>query len=207
MTPAARVQAAIELLDAIIAAARDGGRGGRHADRALFRDAPLCRIEGPARGARAGLSRDPPAAASGRRAAARRWSALARRRCRACRAVRRLGAWPGADRARTSRRAAAASRRAWLVDRARRIGLDAAEQAALLERAPLDLRVNRAEGDAGRAARHCPRREPIAGTARRPAPAGRHRCRAADAWRDGLIEVQDAGSQIDRAGRAARRRA
>ena len=34
-------------------------RGGGHADRALFQDAPLCRIEGSPRGARAGLCRDP----------------------------------------------------------------------------------------------------------------------------------------------------
>ena len=35
-------------------------RRGRHADRPLFQDAPLCRLEGPARGPRAGLPRHPP---------------------------------------------------------------------------------------------------------------------------------------------------
>ena len=76
MTPAARVQAAIEILDEVIAVGARRRAAGRRHRPALFQDAPLCRVEGPPRGARAGLPRDPPVGrAAGERARgdARRW--------------------------------------------------------------------------------------------------------------------------------------
>ena len=99
MTPAARVQAAIELLDEIAEAARGGGAAADTLDRALFQDAALCRLEGPARGARAGLRRDP---AGGRAAGIGRAAmlGLARERPELAGAVRRLAARAGADRGR-----------------------------------------------------------------------------------------------------------
>ena len=60
MTPSARVQAAIEILDLVIASARDDGPPADAIVRPLFQDAPLCRIEGPPGGARTGVPRHPP---------------------------------------------------------------------------------------------------------------------------------------------------
>ena len=74
-------------------------RGGGRADRPLFQDAPLCRIEGPAGGARAGLSRHPPRRRSAR-IGPRRDARPRRGRAGAAGAVRRLAARAGADRGR-----------------------------------------------------------------------------------------------------------
>ena len=74
MRPAARVQAAIELLDEIVAAARGGGAAADTLIARYFKHAPLRRLGRPPRGARTGLPRDPPlgeAARLGPRRAAR----------------------------------------------------------------------------------------------------------------------------------------
>lgn len=193
MTPAARTQAAIELLDTIIAAARDGGAS---ADVLIARGLATRRYAG---------SKD-------------------RRAIRALvyAAIRRCGEVPESGRAAMLAVAAddpglAASfdgsaygpapvapgdavatpgiAPAWLIDALAASGIDADQAAALLDRAPLDLRVNplRATMDEGVAA--FPDAEPAPGlphALRLPAdtPVERH-----PLYERGGFEVQDAGSQ------------
>ncbi len=67
----------------------------------------------------------------------------------------------------------------------------------MLERAPLDLRVNRLKADRDEALRRLPEADADAAFADRAPPAGRHRrSRQSAAWRAGLVEVQDEGSQL-----------
>lgn len=188
MTPGARAQAAIELLDEIIDAARSGGAAGdtliaryfktrRYAgskDRRAIRELIYRAIR------RAG---DPPA--NGRAALvglAREDDELA-------------GAFVGAphtpmpilaDEAGTPKGVLPG----WLADR-----IDPTEQEALLERAPLDLRVNRSRGDrAAIAAELGAELSPHSPTGLR-LPEGTQ-IEASDAWTRGLIEIQDEGSQL-----------
>ncbi|MEA3015279.1 MAG: rRNA (cytosine967-C5)-methyltransferase, partial [Sphingomonadales bacterium] len=88
-------------------------------------------------------------------------------------------------------RAPASLAPAWLADR-----IDAADLRALLERAPLDLRVNRLKGVREEAMRAMPEAEP---TPHSPLglrlPEG-FRVEETEAWRLGLVEVQDEGSQL-----------
>ena len=241
MTPAARVQAAIELLDGIIAAAREGGAA---ADTLISRYFQTRRYAG---------SKD-------RRAV----------RELVYRAIRRAGEVPASGRAAMlgladeddftglfgatehgpapieegEERAAAAPVPAWLIPRFDPI-VDAAELPALLERAPLDLRVNRLkvgganapEGQGPDLDRH-PGLDPGsnllatdverrwmpdqvrhddygAALAQLPAQLLAHlpaeptphspiglrlpegfRVEESEAWRAGLVEVQDEGSQL-----------
>ena len=196
MTPGARAQAAIELLDQIIDAARTGGAA---ADTLIARYFKTRRYAG---------SKD-------------------RRAIRELiyRAIRRAGEPPSSGRtalvglAREDDELAAAFVGAphtpspmtadepgtpksvlpnWLADR-----IDPAEQAALLDRAPLDLRVNRSR---------CDRTVVAAALGAEPSPhspAGLRlpegtQIEASDAWNRGLIEIQDEGSQlIAQAARAA----
>lgn len=83
----------------------------------------------------------------------------------------------------------------WLADAFAASGLDPAEQVALLERAPLDLRVNRlrASRDAVSPAIDGAAALPFAPDALRLA--SELNVETLPAYRDGLIEVQDAGSQ------------
>ena len=79
----------------------------------------------------------------------------------------------------------------WLVNRLKSAGINAAEQKALIGRAPLDLRINALRdvdtADLG---------EPITGLPQgRRLPSGTQ-VDTLDAYRDGVIEVQDAGSQF-----------
>lgn len=190
MTPAARVQAAIDVLDLVIEAARTNG-------------APADRLI-------ADWFRSRRFAGSGDRRAVRE---LAYRAIRAC------GEVPNSGRAAMLRVAAEdeqlaalfdGSRHApapitpgeamaaggvaprWLVDRLAASGVAETEAAALLDRAPLDIRVNTLR--AGRLT----------------LPEGAERTAAAQGWRyppetrieqtpaytSGAIEVQDAGSQL-----------
>lgn len=184
MTPAARTQAAIELLDAIIIAAREGGAA---ADTLIARYFATRRYAG---------SKD-------RRAVRELVYA----------AIRRLGERPANGRAAMltladedpilattfdgsphgpapigdEPRAAPGLHPAWLEAALAASGLDAVEQAALIERAPLDVRINRLRAD------------PPALSDAQPVPG------LPDAWRlpagadvsrwAGVVEVQDAGSQ------------
>lgn len=192
MTPAARVQTAIELLDAVIAAAR---AKGAPADRILADWFKANRFAG---------SKD--------RRAIRELVFAAIRACgpvpdtgRA--AMLRLaevdtsivplfdgsnyGAAPIAEGEAIAEGGVAP---AWLVDRLAASDIAGPEAEALLGRAPLDLRVNSLKAD--RATLKLPE-------AAQPTDAS-HGLRLApgtpveqwDAYRDGLIEVQDTGSQI-----------
>ena len=66
----------------------------------------------------------------------------------------------------------------------------------MLDRAPLDLRVNRLKGARERAAALLPEAVTDAHVAARPAPARGFRVEETEAWRAGLVEIQDEGSQL-----------
>lgn len=188
MTPAARTQAAIELLDAIIAAARDAGAAAdtlitryfatrRYAgskDRQAVRDLVYAAIracgERPESGRAAVLAlgdADVLATFDG--------SPHGAAPVAAGEAVAKPSVAPG-----------------WLIKRMRASDLDLPQQQALIDRAPLDLRINRLRA----ADLAIDGAEPIAGL---PdglrLPSGTN-VEALPEWRDGMIEVQDAGSQF-----------
>jgi 16S rRNA (cytosine967-C5)-methyltransferase len=191
MTPAARAQAAIELLDEIIAAARDGGaaadtmiaryfRERRYAgskDRRAVRELVFRAIrragERPVSGRAAliGLARDEPEIAALFDGSPR-------------------GPAPIAE---GDPAAAAGAMPAWLTERFDP-WVTEAEWPALLARAPLDVRVNRLK--AGRDAAPLPGATP---TPHSPLgirlPEGSN-VEQSDAWKQGLVEVQDEGSQL-----------
>ncbi len=192
MTPAARVQAAIELLDAIVAAAREGGAAAdtliaryfqtrRYAgskDRRAVRELVYRAIrragEPPASGRAAmlGLAADDPevSAAFG------------------------AGAYAPEAAGEGEEIASAAPIPAWLVPRLDPLVADA-ELPALLERAPLDLRVNRLKGDVAVARAQLPAEPAPHSPLGLRLPEG-FRVEETEAWRSGLVEVQDEGSQL-----------
>jgi len=92
-------------------------------------------------------------------------------------------------------RSAAGVAPAWLLKRFS-LSLDESERAALLERAPLDLRVNRLKADVASVRAEFPQAEPAphAPFALR-LPEGT-RVENTPAFREGRIEVQDTGSQL-----------
>lgn len=193
MTPAARAQAAIEVLDEIIAAARDGGPA---ADTLIARYFKARRYAG----------------AKDRRAV----------RDLVYRAIRRAGERPVSGRAAliglaredgdvmalfdgsvrgpaaiTAGEATSAGSAipAWIDPHLSPL-IDATERAALLERAPLDLRVNRLRALPLDVAAAFPEASPVAGAPdalRLPEGTAIETTRA---WADGLVEMQDAGSQM-----------
>lgn len=192
MTPAARVQSAIELLDRVIAAAGAQGapadriladwfKSNRFAgskDRRAIRELVFSAIRacGPVppsgRAAMLRLTRDDPALAAlfdGSRYGP----------------TLPIAGEPMAEGGVTP---------AWLSQKLTASDIAPDEARALLERAPLDLRVNTLKG--ARSALHLP--APATST---QAPHGLRLAPGTpveqwDAWRDGLIEVQDTGSQL-----------
>ena len=193
MTPAARVQAAIELLDQIVVAAREGAAA---ADTLISRYFAMRRYAG---------SKD--------RRAVRELVYRAVRRAGECPADGRSsmlglaeddpdllslfdGSPHGPALPESGEAAAAAGvAPAWLLDRFDPL-VGAGEYEALLARAPLDLRVNRLKGDRKTAWVAFPDAIP---TPRSPwglrLPES-IRVEESAAWRDGLVEVQDEGSQL-----------
>lgn len=193
MTPAARVQAAIELLDQVVAAARDGGAA---ADMLVSRYFQTRRYAG----------------AKDRRAV----------RELVYRAIRRAGERPESGRAAmlglaaedaevsghfdgsphgpaaigTGEGAASAGvAPAWLL--ARLAGtIDEAGRAALLDRAPLDLRVNRLKAERAAVLPLIPGAVPTPHARDGLRVPEGTRIEGLDAWREGLIEIQDEGSQL-----------
>ena len=193
MTPSARAQAAIELLDEIVAATREGGAA---ADTIIARYFRTRRYAG---------SKD-------RRAV----------RELVFRAIRRSGDRPASGRsallglaqddpdlpalfdgsphgpppaAEGEPIATAAVAPAWLIDRFDPV-VGADELPALLERAPLDLRVNRLRGDPGQARAALPEAVPtLLSPLGLRLPEGSN-VEQTEPWRDGLVEVQDEGSQL-----------
>ena len=189
MTPTARTQAAIDLLDAIVAAAADNGAAAdtliaryfaqrRYAgskDRRAVRDLVYAAIrllgERPASGraAMVALARTDPAIAETFDGSTHAPAPIG---------PDEAGAAPG-------------TAPAWLIERLSASGLDQAEQAALTGRAPLDVRVNTLRSTSEAVASDLIDARPIAGL---PAalclPAGTDL-----APFGGRLEVQDAGSQ------------
>lgn len=183
MTPAARTQAAIDLLDAIVVAAREGGAAAdtlisryfaqrRYAgskDRRAVRELVYAAIrrlgERPADGRAALL-----ALAASDPALAATFDGSTH------------GPAPIADEA----PAAEGLHPRWLEERLAASGIDAAEQRALIDRAPLDVRLHPDAADLD-----LPGAEPIAGL-----PLARRLPAGTDvAALSGRVEVQDAGSQ------------
>lgn len=194
MTPAARVQMAIEVLDQIVAAARTRGaaadvllarwfaerRFAGSKDRRAVRDLVYAAIR---------LCGEVPV--SGRAA----MLALAGTRPE-------LAAWfdgshyGPAARAEGEAEAVPGIAPAWLEAALETSGLDAAERAALLDRAPLDLRVNRLKTTPEALATQFDGAErlafaPDALRLREETPVDR-----SPAYEEGCFEVQDAGSQL-----------
>jgi 16S rRNA (cytosine967-C5)-methyltransferase len=193
MTPAARVQAAIELLDQIAIAAREGGAA---ADTVIVRWFKTRRYAG-----------------SGDRRAVREL---------VYRAIRRTGERPASGRAAMlglaqedesllplfdgsahgpapvgtdEKPAPWGPAPKWLRSRFDPL-LDQAEVDALLTRAPLDLRVNRLKGTREEALAGMPEATPSP-----LSPLGLRlpegiRAEETEAWASGLVEVQDEGSQL-----------
>lgn len=193
MTPAARLQAAIELLDAIVESAREGGAAAdtvlargfktrRYAgskDRRAIRDLVFAAIrragERPdsGRSAMLGLAQDDPAL---------------------------LALFDGSPYAPappdpSEPVAPSALAPGWLQNRFDPL-IDEAELRALLERAPLDLRANRLKATRDEALALLPEAAP---TPHSPLglrlPEG-FQVEQNDAWSSGLVEVQDEGSQL-----------
>lgn len=194
MTPAARTQAAIELLDQIIAAARDGGASAdvliqrgfaarryagskdRRAIRGLIYDAIRLCGERPDSGRSALLAL---AARDAELAATFDGSAY--------------GPAPiGANEVAASPDVAPA----WLMEALAASGIDADQAAALLNRASLDLRVNTLKTSVAQLRAAVPEAVPIDGVdagLRLPSDTPIEKTQP---YIDGWIEVQDAGSQV-----------
>ncbi|TNE51632.1 MAG: RsmB/NOP family class I SAM-dependent RNA methyltransferase, partial [Sphingomonadales bacterium] len=192
MTPAARVQAAIELLDAIIAAAQREGapadrliaewaRSNRYAgskDRRAIRELVYSAIRacGPVpesgRSAMLRLAQDDPAIS-------------------ACFDGSQYGPAAMAD---GEAIAAGGIAPDWLIEAFAISGIDTGEAAALLERAPLDVRVNTLKAD--RATIDLSEAGELLIAPQGLRFDGGTRVEDWPAYRDGLIEVQDHGSQI-----------
>ena len=192
MTPQARVQAAIEILDDTIHAARAGGAaadtiiaryfaGRRYAgskDRRAIRDLVYAAIrragEMPetGRAAMVGLAREDAALAA--------W-------------FDGSGHGPAPilpDEAGS----AAGIAPDWLMRRLAESGIDEGEARALIDRAPLDLRVNTLKADGS--VLDALGAEPIVGLPLGGRLASGTAIESTPAFRDGLVEVQDAGSQM-----------
>ena len=193
MTPSARVQAAIELLDLVIDGARAGGAAAdtviaryfkerRYAgskDRRAVRDLVYRAIrrcgEAPASGRAAllGLTRDDPGLAELFDGSAHGPAPIAEGE-----AAAPAGLLPG-----------------WIVPRLDPL-IAGEEWPALLDRAPLDVRVNRLRGTREEALAKLADAQP---TPLSPLglrlPEG-FRVEETEAWRSGLVEIQDEGSQL-----------
>ncbi|HEY0622663.1 RsmB/NOP family class I SAM-dependent RNA methyltransferase [Sphingomonas sp.] len=194
MTPAARTQAAIELLDQIILAARDGGASAdvliqrgfaarryagskdRRAIRALVYDAIRLCGERPESGRAALL-----ALAAGDPALASTFddSPYGPPPMVVGEPVADTGIAP-----------------AWLIAALALSGIDTDQAAALLDRAPLDLRVNTLKADVAQVRAALPEALPIDGIGAALRLPPDTPVEKTQPYRDGWIEVQDAGSQI-----------
>lgn len=194
MTPQARVQAAIELLDAIIAAAREGGAAAdtliaryfkerRYAgskDRRAVRDYIYAAIR---------LCAETPA--SGRAVTL----ALAEQQPELAALFDGSPHAPAPIQA-DEERASPGAVPHWLMPHLAEPVQDSAEQAALLERAPLDLRVNTLKASTEQVHTLFPDAAPITGLPNALRLNESSNVEQSHAYIDGLIEIQDAGSQM-----------
>jgi 16S rRNA (cytosine967-C5)-methyltransferase len=192
MTPAARVQAAIELLDVVVAAARSQGAP---ADRILAEWFKARRFAGSKdrRAIRelvfAAIRACGPVPASGRAAMLR----LAAQDP-AVAALFDGSPYGPAPIAAGERVAEGGLAPVWLTERLAAAGVGEAEGEALLDRAPLDIRVNSLKAERAALRLYDPA-EPTAAPLGLRLPPGTP-VEQWEAWREGLIEVQDTGSQI-----------
>jgi len=194
MTPGARLSAAIELLDQVIAGAREGGAA---ADTLIARYFATRRYAG---------SKDRRAVRDLVYAAVRRFGEMPPSGRAAMVALADedpaiAALFDGSPRAPApidpvEQRVVAARVPAWLDQRLTASGLGSADIASLIDRAPLDLRVNSVRITTDAAAAFFPdvRRVEGAPDALR-LPTGSV-VDQTPAWRDGLVEIQDVGSQI-----------
>lgn len=193
MTPPARAQAAIEILDLVIAAARDAGpaadtiiaeyfRGRRYAgsgDRRAVRDFVYAAIR-----------------RAGERPSSGRAAMLGLAADRADIAALFGGGGHGpAPASPDEERASGGDAPAWLLELFSPL-VGEEERTALLDRAPLDLRVNRLKAEAAAVAAEFPEAAALPN-----APDGLRlpegtRIEDTLAFREGRVEVQDAGSQL-----------
>lgn len=193
MTPQARVQAAIEILDEVVEAARGNGAAAdtliaryfktrRYAgsgDRRAIRDLVYRAIrtfgEPPVSGRSAmiGLAHDDDALSASFGAGGHAPTAIG---------AAEIGA-------------KAALCPVWLSDRMPD-WIDESEMVALLERAPLDLRVNPLKSDVETVRRAFPDAESIAGLPYSLRLPDGTRVDDSAAYRSGAVEIQDAGSQL-----------
>ncbi|MDB5678884.1 RsmB/NOP family class I SAM-dependent RNA methyltransferase [Sphingomonas bacterium] len=194
MTPAARTQAAVEILDQIIDAARAGGAAG---DTLIARYFATRRYAGSKdrRAVRelvyAAIRRAGEIPESGRAAMV----GLAREDETIAATFDGLGHGPAAI-ATDEPASKSGTAPAWIGKRFRVSEIDPVEAAALVERAPLDLRVNVLK-DGGHANLYSELgAEPIAGLPNALRLPSGTSIEATDAFREGLVEVQDAGSQM-----------
>ncbi|MBX9880496.1 MAG: RsmB/NOP family class I SAM-dependent RNA methyltransferase [Sphingomonas sp.] len=194
MTPQARAQAAIELLDAIIAAAREGGAA---ADTLIARYFATRRYAGSKdrRAVRelvyAAIRRAGEVPVSGRAAMlglAQDDAALAPLFDGGPHAPPPIA--PGEP------VAPAGIAPAWLEAALTESGTAPAEQAALVDRAPLDLRVNPARASVAQLRAALPEAAPIAGLPQALRLPHGTQVDQLDLYRAGGFEVQDAGSQL-----------
>ncbi|MDZ7280642.1 RsmB/NOP family class I SAM-dependent RNA methyltransferase [Sphingomonas sanguinis] len=202
MTPAARTQAAIELLDEIVAAAASGGAA---ADTLIARYFATRRYAGSKdrRAVRelvyAAIRQAGPVPSSGRAA----MLAVADRDPAIAATFDGTGHGP-APMTSDEPRAAAGVAPSWLVEALKASGLDATQQAALVERAPLDIRVNSLATTRAAVLEQWPDAVPTP-----HAPMGLRLpngtpIEQSDPYRAGLVEVQDEGSQLVGAALAAK---
>ncbi len=194
MTPGARTQAAIELLDEIVAAAASGGAA---ADTLIARYFATRRYAGSKdrRAVRelvyAAIRQAGPVPSSGRAAVL----AVADQDPALAATFDGTGHGPAPIRP-DEPRAEGGVAPAWLVEALTASGLDAAHQAALVDRAPLDLRVNALATTRDAVLEQWPD-----ATATPHAPMGIRLpngtpVEQSDLYRAGLVEVQDEGSQL-----------
>lgn len=193
MTPSARVQAAIELLDAIIVAARDGGAAAdtviaryfkerRYAgskDRRAVRDLIYSAIR---------LCAERPA--SGRAA----MLALAEQRPELASLFDGNTHAPEPVQANEDR-ALTGMVPHWLLPHLAEPLQAEAEQQALLQRAPLDLRVNSLKSSVDEVLRQFPGAKPIEGLSLGLRLSEGDNVEQSNAYNAGWVEIQDAGSQ------------
>lgn len=192
MTPAARVQAAIELLDAIIDAAK---REGSPADRLIAEWARTNRYAGSKdrRAVRelvySAIRACGPVPESGRATMLR--VAEDDPALRACFDGSQYGPAQIAD---GEQAADAGVAPAWLMQRLTASGIDDSEAQALMGRAPLDVRVNTLKAD--RATLELPEKGEHLAASQALRFDGGTQVEQWPQFRDGQIEVQDHGSQL-----------
>ena len=192
MTPSARVQAAIELLDAVIAAAK---ADGAPADR-LISDYFRARRYAGSKDRRAvrelvyrAIRSSGPVPSSGRAAMLR----LVQGDAALSSLFDGSGHGPTPIEADEPTADGGIAPR-WLVDALAASGVSGDEAAALLDRAPLDLRVNTLKSDRTIIELPLTAQQTVAPQGLRVEPGTP--VETLDAYRDGLIEVQDTGSQL-----------